>query len=332
MRIPFDTLFQQLKKVLLKYHFSEERADVCARLFAEASRDGVYTHGLNRFPRFIKNIRQGIVKVEATPNLIQVIGAIEQWDGQSGPGNLNAHFCMQRAISLAGENGMAVITLRNTNHWMRGGSYGWQAAEAGCIGLCWTNTQPNMPAWGTMDTVLGNNPLIMAIPRKEGHIVLDTAMTQFSFGKLESYRRKGEQLPVPGGFDEEGNMTTDPATIEKSFKGLPIGYWKGSGLSLALDLIVSVLALGKATWQIGKQEAEYGLSQIFIAINLAKVVGEEAAQNHINSIIDNLHHATPTPDNEKVYYPGERTLLTRQENMEKGVPVEPQYWEQVLGM
>ena len=332
MRIPFDTLFQQLKKVLLKYHFSEERADVCARLFAEASRDGVYTHGLNRFPRFIQNIRQGLVKVEATPNLMRAIGSIEQWDGQRGPGNLNAYFCMQRAISLAGENGMSVITLRNTNHWMRGGSYGWQAAEAGCIGLCWTNTQPNMPAWGTLDTVLGNNPLIMAIPRKEGHIVLDAAMTQFSFGKLESYRRKGEQLPVPGGFDEKGNMTTDPATIEKSFKGLPIGYWKGSGLSLALDLIVSVLALGKATWQIGQQEAEYDLSQIFITINLAKVVGEEAAQIHINSIIDNLHQATPIPGNEKVYYPGERTFLTRQENMEKGVPVDAKYWEQVLGM
>jgi 3-dehydro-L-gulonate 2-dehydrogenase len=332
MRIPFDTLFQQLKKVLLKYHFSEERADVCARLFAEASRDGVYTHGLNRFPRFIKNIYQGIVKAAATPHLMQAIGSIEQWDGQNGPGNLNAHFCMQRAISLAGENGMAVITLRNTNHWMRGGSYGWQAAGAGCIGICWTNTQPNMPAWGTMDSILGNNPLIMAIPRKEGHIVLDTAMTQFSFGKLESYRRKGEQLPVPGGFDEEGNMTTDPATIEKSFKGLPIGYWKGSGLSLALDLIVSVLALGKATWQIGQQESEYGLSQIFIAINLDKVVGEEAAQLHINSIIDNLHQATPIQEDGKVYYPGERTLLTRKENMEKGVPVDAKYWEQVLGM
>lgn len=332
MRIPFDTLFQQLKKVLLQYQFSEERASLCARLFAEASRDGVYTHGLNRFPRFIKNIQQGTVKVEAIPVLAQALGHLEQWDGQSGPGNLNAHFCMNRAIALAEEYGLAMVTLRNTNHWMRGGSYGWQAAEAGCIGICWTNTQPNMPAWGTLDSVLGNNPLIMAIPRQEGHIVLDMAMTQFSFGKLESYRRKGDQLPVPGGFDEEGNMTTDPGAIEKSFKGLPIGYWKGSGLSLVLDTLVSVLALGKATWQIGQQKAEYDLSQMFIAINLARVAGEEAAQAHINGIIHNLHQATPTQEDSKVYYPGERTLLTRKENMENGVPVDPQYWEQVLGM
>ena len=332
MRIPFDTLFQQLKKVLLQYHFSEERATLCAHLFAEASRDGVYTHGLNRFPRFIKNIQQGIVQAEAVPDLVQALGLIEQWDGQRGPGNLNAHFCMNRAITLAEEQGLAMVTLRNTNHWMRGGSYGWQAAEAGCIGICWTNTQPNMPAWGTMDTVLGNNPLIIAIPRKEGHIVLDTAMTQFSFGKLESYRRKGEQLPVPGGFDEEGNMTTDPATIEKTFKGLPIGYWKGAGLSLVLDILVSVLSLGKATWQIGQQENEYDLSQIFMVINLSKVVGEETAQTHINGIIHNLHQATPTQENGKVYYPGERTLRTRQESMEQGIPVDPQYWEQVLRM
>ena len=101
MRIPFDTLFQQLKKVLLQYHFSEERAALCARLFAEASRDGVYTHGLNRFPRFIKNIQQGTVQAEAVPERLQALGPMEQWDGQRGPGNLNAHFCMNRAITLA---------------------------------------------------------------------------------------------------------------------------------------------------------------------------------------------------------------------------------------
>jgi len=332
MRIPFDTLFLQLKTVLLKVGFAEERADLCAYLFAEASRDGIYSHGLNRFPRFISNIQEGVVKVDASPKKINSMGSIEQWDGQGGPGNLNAHFSMHRSIELARTHGMGMVTLRNTNHWMRGGSYGWQAADAGCIGICWTNTQPNMPAWGSLDTVLGNNPLIMAVPRKEGHIVLDMAMTQFSFGKVESYRRKGEQLPVPGGFDEEGNMTTDPATIEKSFKGLPIGYWKGSGLSLVLDLIVSVLAMGKATWQIGQHATEFDLSQIFIAIDLEKVVGKKGAQNHIQGIIDNLHRTSPTKTGEKVYYPGERTLLTRKENMEKGVPVDPQYWEQVLDM
>jgi 3-dehydro-L-gulonate 2-dehydrogenase len=84
---------------------------------------------------------------------------------------------------------------------MRGGTYGWQAAEAGVIGICWTNTMPNLPPWGGGEPCLGNNPLVIAVPRKGGHVVLDMAMSQFSYGALESYRSRGEMLPVDGGFD-----------------------------------------------------------------------------------------------------------------------------------
>ena len=59
---------------------------------------------------------------------------------------------------------MGAIALANTNHWMRGGTYGWQAAEAGLFGICWTNTLANLPAWGTASPVLGNNPLVIGIP------------------------------------------------------------------------------------------------------------------------------------------------------------------------
>ena len=34
----------------------------------------------------------------------------------------------------------------------------------GCIGICWSNTAPNMPAWGAKDCRIGNNPLILAVP------------------------------------------------------------------------------------------------------------------------------------------------------------------------
>ena len=72
------------------------------------------------------------------------------------------------------------------------------------IGICWTNTMPNLPPWGGLDPVLGNNPLVFAVPRAKGHVVLDMAMSQFSYGTLESYRKRGEQLPVDGGFDAGG--------------------------------------------------------------------------------------------------------------------------------
>lgn len=147
MLIPFEQLRSEFNRVLLSIDFEKERAIQCATVFAENSRDGVYTHGLNRFPTFVQYVKDGLVIPNAEPTKKRGLGAIEQWDGHLGPGILNAAFCMGRAINLAKENGIGCVAIKNTNHWMRGGTYGWQAAEAGMIGICFTNTIANMPPW-----------------------------------------------------------------------------------------------------------------------------------------------------------------------------------------
>ena len=187
-RIPYATLQAEFKRILLSLGFNDQKAEDCATIFADNSRDGVYTHGLNRFPRFVNNIMEGLVNSDAEPELESEKGLIERWNGNFAPGMLNARFCMDRAIQLAKENGLSCVTIRNTNHWMRGGTYGWQAAEAGCIGICFTNATALMPPWGGIDPRLGNNPIIIAVPRKAGHVVLDMALSQYSGGQLEKHQ------------------------------------------------------------------------------------------------------------------------------------------------
>ena len=183
------------------------RDSLSAKLYTDASLDGVYTHGLNRFPKFINSVRKGCVEMNAVPKMTERSGVLERWDGCRGPGNLNAYFCMNRAIEIAHENTIGCVALSNTNHWMRPGAYGLMAADQNCIGILWTNTVPNMPPWGGKDAKLGNNPLVIAVPHKGGHVLLDVAMSMFSYGKLESYKRQNKILPVDGGFDRDGNMT-----------------------------------------------------------------------------------------------------------------------------
>lgn len=332
IRVPYQKLNDEFLRVLLKIGFSPERAELCAKLFTETSRDGVYTHGLNRFPRFIKYIRDGHVKIEAVPILTEASGVLERWDGNLGPGNLNAHFCMNRAIEIAREHTIGCVALKNTNHWMRPGAYGLQAADAGCVGICWTNTTPNMPPWGAKEPKLGNNPMVLAVPHDDGHILLDMAVSMFSYGKLESYSRHDEMLPVDGGFDSDGNYTKDPKAVLKAKQPLPIGYWKGSGLSLLLDLIAMVLSGGNSTLQAGKSEVEKGLSQVFIAFDISRLSGKDLITQSLKETITDLHLSTPIREGGTVSYPGERMLQTRKENLEKGIPVEPFYWEQLLEM
>ena len=328
-RVRFEQLRDTLRAVLVQLGFDPARAELCARLFADASRDGVASHGLNRFPRFVEMIRIGVIDIHAEPIRVAGFGALERWDGRRGPGNLNAHACMEAAIRLARAHGIGCVALSNTNHWMRGGSYGWQAADAGLVGICWTNTLANLPPWGSTTPKIGNNPLVIAVPRPDGPIVLDMAMSQFSFGALESHRRRGEPLPVAGGYDANGELTRDAAAIEASRRPLPIGFWKGSGLAILLDAVAAMLSGGKATHEISQDPLhETDLSQVFVALHPASLGGEQAAA--MDRIVEDLH--APAPDGMVPRYPGERTLETRRRNMLEGVPVEIDVWRQVLAL
>jgi len=328
IRLPYNNLVNELAGILTKLGFSPERSQRAAILFADASRDGVYSHGVNRFPRFVRAVRNGLVNPQARPQQVSQFGAIERWDGQLGAGMLNAQECMARAIAISRTNGIGCVALANTNHWMRGGNYGWQAADAGVIGICWTNTMPNLPAWGASDPRLGNNPLIIAVPRAGGHVVLDMAMSQFSYGAIESFRLKGQSLPVPGGFTVDGELTSDPAAIEKSYRPLPIGYCKGSGLALMLDLLASVLSGGKATYELPPDpERETNLSQVFIAIDPGTICSAERVGEIADAIIHSLHGSKSTGGT--VRYPGEQILKTRHENLSQGVPVNAAIWNDI---
>lgn len=330
MRVPYEEMKAEFIRVLNKYGITGEKAELSATLYVNASRDGIYTHGLNRFPKFIKSIENGSVDVNAEAEMVESMGMLERWDGHRGPGNLNAHACMKRAIELAHQNTIGVVALRNTNHWMRPGNYGLMAIEEGCIGILWTNTVPNMPPWGGRDARLGNNPVVFAVPNgDEAPVLLDVAMSMFSYGKLESYARQNRELPVVGGFNKDQQMTTNAAEILETHQCMPIGYWKGSGLSLMLDIVASALSGGRTSRQVGELPTETELSQVFIAIDVKNMPDGEDFAKRLRDTLADMQTSTPVDPARPVYYPGLNMMRLRKENMELGIPVEESVWEGV---
>jgi 3-dehydro-L-gulonate 2-dehydrogenase len=316
LRVSYDELSDTLAGGLAAIGVEPDRARLCARLIADSTRDGVASHGLNLFPRVVTMIRQGRIDIRARATRVAVHGSLERWDGHCGIGALNAYAAMDAAIARSRTHGIGCVALFNTTHWMRGGTYGWQAADAGVIGLCWTNTMPNLPPWGADTPRIGNNPLVIAVPRAGGHVVLDMAMSQFSYGALAGFRARGEPLPVPGGFDREGHLTQDAAAIEASHRPLPIGFWKGSGLSILLDLVAAMLSGGRATHEIpADPEQEIGLSQLFVAFDPSGFPGADGSRI-ADGVIDSL----------QARYPGERTLETRARNLREGIEVDEAAW------
>ena len=335
MRIAYETMLAEFERVLTKYGFSPKRAHEAAEIFAQNSLAGVFSHGLNRFPRVVEYLRKGEIDPVSEAECIASFGAMERWDGKRGFGPLNAKHAMDRAIELAHQFGIGMVALGNNNHWMRGGTYGWQAADAGCIGICWSNTCPNMPAWGAKDNHIGNNPLILAVPRSNGeHIMVDCALSQFSYGKLETMRLAGKQLPFPGGFDKDGNLTSDPGAIEASGRILPTGYWKGSGMAIALDLAAAAMANGKTGADLDRegQGSCTGCCQIFIAYDPYLFGEEEEIQAKFDDRVAAADATTPEKEGGHVTCPGERTAATRARNLAEGIVVDEQVWQQCLDL
>jgi 3-dehydro-L-gulonate 2-dehydrogenase len=330
MIITFADLEATLHKLFFTYDFTTEKAALLAKVYTESTLDGVYSHGINRVPLFIEYIKKGVVNIHAEAECANSFGLMERWDGHLGPGIINATKCMNRAIELAKIHGMGLVALRNTNHWMRGGTYGWQAADVSCIGICFTNTQPNMPPWGGRESRTGNNPIIVAIPRKEGHVVLDMALSQYAFGKINDYKIRKQLLPFPGGWDLNDQLSDDPEKITKSLRGLPIGYWKGSALSMILDMLVTILSAGDSTYKIGQRGIESGISQVFICIDPERFGDKALQQTMLNEIIQYTHDVPSMLAGEKTYYPGERTTQTREKNLKDGIQINDQVWEKVM--
>lgn len=331
-RIPFETVQQVIFEAFLKAGMGEHEARICATTHAESSRDGVYSHGLNRVPRFVDYIHRGWVDPKARGTLVRKLGVIEIYDGNLGPGILNARAATERAMEIAAEQGVGIVTLRNTTHWMRGGAYGWQAADKGFVAISWTNTESCMPAWGSKQARLGNNPFVMAVPRKKGHIVLDMAMSQYSYGKLQVTRLKGETLPTPGGFDKDGKLTDVPGLIEESMRILPMGYWKGSAFAILLDTLAAVLSEGLPTNQIDtlNKGSCTGCSQVFIIIDPRQLGGEAFTDQVADSVADYVNGSEPNEEGRAVRYPGESTLKIRADHLANGVVVDDGVWATVL--
>lgn len=330
VQVSSDTMQATFESVLMKYSFDKNKAIQCASIFTGNSVDGIYTHGVNRFPRFVQYVKDGFIKINAVPILQNKFGGIEQWNGNLGPGPLNAIHATDTVMQLANEFGIGCVALANTNHWMRGGTYGWKAARAGYVFIGWTNTLGNLPAWGAVDPRIGNNPLVIALPYQQEAIVLDMAMSQFSFGALELAAMKNETLQVPGGFDKEGKLSTDPSAIITSRRAIPVGYWKGAGMALLLDMLSAILSGGLATHEINKQPAEICLSQVFIAIDIKKLGSQSTITKTIENILNDYLQSVPIDSSKKIVYPGERVIQTRQKNLANGIPVLKMVWDEIL--
>lgn len=98
-----------------------------------------------------------------------------------------------------------------------------------------------------------------------------------------------------------------------------------------LDLVASALSGGGTTEQVGQLPVETGMSQVFVALDVARMPdGEVFAQCVRDTLAAMQKTLTPLKDGQSVHYPGQNMLCIRAENLANGIPVDESVWEDVL--
>ena len=329
--VQYEEAVERMSRGLERF-LNAQDAKRFAEIFAGNSLDGVYSHGMNRYPRYLSDMESGLCDAKVTQaERVSGLGGLEVWDAHFGVGPLIAQQMAERAIELARTHGIACVALRNNSHWLRAGRYGLMMADAGMMGLCMTNTCMNLVAYGAKEPSTGNNPITIAIPRRAGSLVMDMAVSQYAFGKLEIMAQEGGMLDTPCGYDTDGNLTNDPQKIVESGLMTPMALWKGSALSIMIDLMVSMLSLGRTSLTIGTPaDGEKGMSQMFVCMNPAAVIDMDKAEAQMEKTIAFLNGLEPKDGVHGVHAPGENLERTRARNRERGIPVTEDTWQKIV--
>ena len=329
--LSYNEIHTTITQKLMARGCSEENARRVATVATDNTLEGVGSHGVNRVRRLLLGLDNGTVDGNALAERCGGFGGFEQWDGNLGIGILNALTCTDRAIELAREHGIGCVALRNTTHWFRGGTYGWRIAEAGMVGMAFTTSKANMVYYGTREPLLGTVPFVLAVPRKEGPVVTDVSMAEYSFGKLEAAYLAGEALPTDGGYDQDGNISRDPMKVMKANHVLPMGRWKGSALALAMDLCSAALSLGNTSADDRKNVGDaHSVSQTYIAIHSRAINSAEAEEEILNRTLAAIAEASPAPGHKGVRYPGESALEKRRAGPNEPIAIAESVWAGIM--
>ena len=218
--------------------FGRKQAEQTAEVLVWANARGVDSHGVLRIPRYVEMVEAGTIQPDAGPAVVERKGAISVMEAARAPGASAMVAAMQEAVEQASRSGIGWCSARNITHAGAIGYYALKAAEKGYVGIVMTASGPLMAYQGTRHSAVSTNPLAIAVPSNGEPIVLDMSTANVALGKVMAAKDAGKAIPPDWGLDEQGQPTTDPNEVATL---TPLGGHKGSGLSLMIELLVSVL-------------------------------------------------------------------------------------------
>jgi len=277
--------------------------------------------GLEKLFRYQRRVANGGILPNAPMRFVVDGPAYALLDAAKGFGYVAAQRAMQRALEKARASGIAMVGVRHSNHFGIAGYHALTAARQGFIGWALTNAAAEMAPWGSAQVVLGTNPWGIAIPRSQSQaIVLDMALTMSGKGMMRWYAREGREMPPDWALTPAGQPTTDP---EAAMAGplLPIGAYKGYGLSLFSDVLAGVMTGALFGRQVFQDDQNFDVGHMLIAIDPAALLPAADFERRLEELVAQVKGAAPIDEARPVLLPGEVEFGRMRERQARGIPV-----------
>ncbi|MGW4317910.1 Ldh family oxidoreductase [Streptomyces sp. NPDC004684] len=328
--VPAEELRAFAAALLEKGGLTAEHARTTADVFVWAALRGVDSHGTARVPAYLDLLAKGVANADPAITIESTTPAAAVLDADRAPGPVALSAAADEAVRRARQTGIAAVGVRRTVHTGAIGYYVSKIAEQGLVGLGFVAGMPNMGYTGVRGAAVATSPLAVAVPAGDHPpLLLDMATATIALGRIRQAKASGTPLPEGAAATEDGTPTTDP---EKAVMPLPLGGAKGSGMSLAFELLTSVL-VGAPILSAFHSDAPAGRKHrqnaLLIAVDPAAFGDGDAFTAAVGDTLDTLKGLPVADGADGVYYPGERSASVARERGAKGVPVAPKVWREL---
>lgn len=298
--------------------FRPEDARKTAELLVWANLRGAESHGVLRIPRYIEMIGLGTINTDARPAFTRTLGAIATLDADRAPGAVGMEKAIDKAVELAGMHGIGLCCAIRITHAGAIGYFAEKIAKHGMIGMVMTASKPLMVYHGARVEGVSTNPLSIAAPTRGRPLILDMSTAAVALGKIMAAKDAGRSIPIGWAVDIEGKDTTDPSKVAAV---LPMAGPKGSGLSLMIEVLASILGGNPLISVALGEERDAGFNGLVIAIDPAAFGDPARFVDEVAQLREAIKALPPTDGVDEVLLPGERGFAMAVDRMETGIPL-----------
>ena len=327
-RVSADALKAFIARAFTAAGLPAADAAILGDFITEADLRGSDTHGVFRMPAYCKRIKAGGVNARPNIRVVSERAGAALIDGDNAMGHLVMKVAAETAIAKAKATGVGWVGARMSNHAGPAALYAMMPLAHDMIGLYFAvGSNNHLPPWGGGESLLGTNPIAVAVPAlEEPPVVMDMAPTVTAYGKVRLKASRGEEMPVGWMIDKQGKPLTDPKRADEGHL-LPIGDYKGYALSLIIGLIAGALnraAIGRDIFDFNKELGRAtNTGQSIVALSIDAFMPAVDFKRSVDTMVRTLRDSPRLPGVERIWLPGEQSHEKRLDRMQNGIPLPP---------